>query len=126
MIYASAGHDPPVVVRADGSAEQMPGTGGMALGIAPEAIFASNLTENSLTLAPGETLVLYTDGVSEAMNVEQEEFGTGRILQIFNGNPPQNAEDAMTAIFNAVAEFAGEAPASDDITCLALHRIASS
>ena len=126
VTYASAGHDPPVVVRADGSAEQMPGTGGMALGIAPEPVFASNLTENSLTLAPGETLVLYTDGVSEAMNVDQEEFGTERILHIFDGKPPRNAEDAMTAIFGAVAEFAGEAPASDDITCLALHRNASS
>ena len=78
-----------------------------------------------MTLAPGETLVLYTDGVSEAMNVDQEEFGLQRLLQIFNGKPPQNAKEAMTAIFDAVAEFAGEAPASDDITCLALHRSAS-
>ncbi len=125
VVYASAGHDPPVVVHTDGSAEQMPATGGMALGIAPETIFASNLTENSITLAPGETLILYTDGVSEAMNVEQEEFGTQRLLQIFAGNPPQSAEQAMNAIFKAVADFAGDAPASDDITCLALHRSAS-
>ncbi|WP_420623512.1 PP2C family protein-serine/threonine phosphatase [Candidatus Poriferisodalis sp.] len=125
VVYASAGHDPPVVVHADGSAQQMPATGGIALGIAPEAVFTKNLTENKMTLAPGETLVLYTDGVSEAMNVDQEEFGTQRLLQIFNGRPPQNAKEAMTAIFDAVAEFAGEAPASDDITCLALHRSAS-
>ncbi|WP_419552838.1 PP2C family protein-serine/threonine phosphatase [Candidatus Poriferisodalis sp.] len=125
VVYASAGHDPPVVVHADGSAQQMPATGGIALGIAPEAVFTKNLAENKMTLAPGETLVLYTDGVSEAMNVDQEEFGTQRLLQIFNGRPPQNAKKAMTAIFDAVAEFAGEAPASDDITCLALHRSAS-
>ncbi|WP_420443396.1 PP2C family protein-serine/threonine phosphatase [Candidatus Poriferisodalis sp.] len=125
VVYASAGHDPPVVVHADGSAHQMPATGGIALGIAPEAVFAKNLTENKMTLAPGETLVLYTDGVSEAMSVDQEEFGLQRLLQIFAGKPPQNAKEAMTAIFDAVAEFAGEAPASDDITCLALHRSAS-
>ena len=126
VTYSSAGHDPPVIVRADGSAEQMPGTGGMALGVAPEAVFAANLTEETITLAPGETLVLYTDGVSEAMNVDQEEFGTERILGIFEGNPPQSAEEAMSTIFEAVSAFAGEAPASDDITCLALHRSAAS
>ncbi|WP_419841104.1 PP2C family protein-serine/threonine phosphatase [Candidatus Poriferisodalis sp.] len=122
LVYASAGHDPPVIVRADGSAERMSATGGMALGIAPEAVFASNLAEQRLTLAPGETLVLYTDGVSEAMNVEQEEFGTDRLLQLFADRPPRSAEEAMHAIFDAVSAFAGEAPASDDITCLALHR----
>ena len=125
VTYATAGHDPPVVVHANGTATQMPGTGGMALGIAPEAVFASNLAENTLTLAPGETLVLYTDGVSEAMNVEQEEFGTERLLRMFEGSPPQDAKEAMSAIFEAVAAFAGEAPASDDITCLALHRSAT-
>ena len=125
VTYSSAGHDPPVVVRPDGSAEQLPGTGGIALGIAPEPIFTTNLTENTVTLAPGETLVLYTDGVSEAMNAEQEEFGTDRLLRVFEGNPPQHAADAMTKVFGAVAEFAGDAPASDDITCLALHRNAT-
>ncbi len=126
VTYASAGHDPPVVVRADGSAEQMPGTGGMALGIAPDAVFSSNLTEKTITLSPGETLLLYTDGVSEAMNIDQEEFGTERLLRIFESGPPQSAQEAMIAIFDAVHSFAGEAPASDDITCLALHRSAAS
>lgn len=125
VTYATAGHDPPVIVHADGSAEQMAGTGGMALGIAPEAIFESTLSEHTLTLARGETLVLYTDGVSEAMNVEQQEFGTERLLRIFEDKPPRDAQEAMTAIFDAVHEFAGEAPASDDITCLALHRSAA-
>ena len=125
VTYSSAGHDPPVVVRPDGSAEQLPGTGGIALGVAPEPIFTTNLSENTVTLAPGETLVLYTDGVSEAMNAEQEEFGTDRLLRVFEGNPPEHAADAMTKVFGAVAEFAGDAPASDDITCLALHRNAT-
>ncbi|WP_420609677.1 PP2C family protein-serine/threonine phosphatase [Candidatus Poriferisodalis sp.] len=122
VTYSSAGHDPPVVVRADGHAEQLPAMGGIALGIAPEDIFVKNLTEHTITLEPGETLLLYTDGVSEAMNVYHEEFGIAQILTLFEGNPPNNADEAMKTVFDAVTEFAGEAPASDDITCLTLHR----
>ena len=122
VTYSSAGHDPPVVVRADGSAERLPAMGGIALGVVPEEIFAMNLKEHTFTLEPGETLVLYTDGVSEAMNNEQEEFGTERILRMFEDKPPK---EATTAIFDAVHDFADEAPASDDITCLALHRSAA-
>ncbi len=125
VTYSSAGHDPPVVVRADGSAERLPAMGGIALGIAPEDIFVMNLKEHTFTLGPGETLILYTDGVSEAMNVEHEEYGTARLLELFAGSPPKSADEAVTAVFDAVAEFAGEAPASDDITCLALHRDAA-
>ena len=122
VTYASGGHDPPVVIRADGSAEQLPVTGGIALGIAPEEVFAANLNEHTVTLQPGETLVLYTDGVSEAMNVDHEEFGTSRLLGLFAGRPPSSSREAMTAICDAVAEFAGDATASDDITCMTLHR----
>ena len=119
--YASGGHDPPVVVHADGKASQLPSTGGIALGIVPGLSFA----EETVKLEPGETLLLYTDGVSEAMNVDQEEFGIKRILELFNGRPPRDADEATAVIFEAVAEFAGEAPASDDITCLTLHRSAA-
>ncbi|MDE0135544.1 MAG: SpoIIE family protein phosphatase [Acidimicrobiaceae bacterium] len=125
VTYSSAGHDPPVVIRADGTAERLPAMGGIALGVAPEEIFKTNLKEHTFVLDPGETLLLYTDGISEAMNVDHEEFGTARLLELFVGNPPTSADEAMTAVFNAVTEFAGEAPASDDITCLALHRNAS-
>ena len=125
VTYSSAGHDPPVVVRADGHAEQLPAMGGIALGIAPEDIFVKNLKEHTITLEPGETLLLYTDGVSEAMNVYHEEFGIAQILKLFEGNPPKNADEAMKTVFDAVTEFAGEAPASDDITCLTLHRNSS-
>ena len=122
VTYSSAGHDPPVVIRVDGSAEQLPAMGGIALGVAPEELFKANLKEHTFSLGPGETLLLYTDGVSEAMNIEHEEFGTARLLELFVGNAPKSADEAMTTVFDAVREFAGEAPASDDITCLALHR----
>ena len=125
VTYSSAGHDPPVVIRSDGSAERLPAMGGIALGVAPEEIFKMNLKEHTFTLEPGETLLLYTDGVSEAMNVDHEEFGTTRLLELFAGNAPKSSDEAMTAVFDAVHGFAGEAPASDDITCLALHRNAS-
>ena len=77
---------------------------------------------NTVNVGPGDTLFLYTDGVSEAMNVEAEEFGMERLAAIFAETPPNDAEDTTMAVFKAVHTFAGETPQSDDITCLTLHR----
>ena len=70
---------------------------------------------------PGDALILYTDGVTEAMNEEQEEFGVDRLRDVFKNSPPVNAEDATERVFEAVHRFAGEADQSDDITCMVLH-----
>ena len=71
LTYANGGHSNPLVVHTDGSNEELPTTGGIALGVMPNLEYR----EASVTLAPGDTLILYTDGVSEAMNSEGEEFG---------------------------------------------------
>ena len=118
--YASGGHNSPLVVHADGSTELLPLTDGVALGLMPDLTYL----ENTVTLAPGDTVVLYTDGVTEAMDSEDNEFGDERLLAIFGGKPPTGGRSANDAVFAAVSEFAGETPQSDDITCLALHRSA--
>ena len=61
-------------------------------------------------------------GVSEATNLQGEEFGTHRLRSLFSGAPPISAQEANAAVLKAVAEFAGDQAQSDDITCLALHR----
>ena len=66
--------------------------------------------------------MLYTDGVTEAENDECEQFGLERLREVFAGSPPRNARKANAAVFKAVKAFAGDAPQSDDITCLTLHR----
>ena len=116
--YASGGHDPPLIVRSDGSSELAPPTGGVALGVAP----GIGYRHNEVHLEPGDTVVLFTDGVTEAMNAENEQFGIERLREVFAGNPPTDSEQANRAVFEAVRDFAGDNPQSDDITCLTLRR----
>ena len=116
--YASGGHDAPLLVRPDGSSELLPLTGGIALGIIPDMEYA----ENSITLNPGETLILYTDGVTEAMNNAEEQFGVPKLQEVFRNDAPKSAEDAVEKIFDAIRTFADGASQSDDITCLTIRR----
>ena len=118
FIYASGGHDPPLQVQPDGSSMSLPLTGGIALGLLPELSYR----QNSVTLEPGETIVLYTDGVSEAMNGEEEQFGLERLCEAMAARPDEDAQTANQTVFQAVSVFVGDTPASDDITCLTLRR----
>ena len=116
--YANGGHNPPIIVHPDGTSTLLPATGGIALGVAPNFQYE----ESSVILDPGDTLVLYTDGVTEAMNAEGEEFSLDRLRDLFTNVPPRNPKETNEAIFEAVRVFAGDTPQSDDITCLACRR----
>ena len=116
--YANGGHNPPIIVHPDGSSALLPATGGIALGVAPKFQYE----ESSVILDPGDTLVLYTDGVTEAMNAEGEEFGLDRLRDLFTNAAPRSPKETNAAIFEAVSAFAGDTPQSDDITCLACRR----
>ena len=116
--YANGGHNPPLLVHPDGSSEELPLTGGIALGLVSDFKYV----ERTLRLMPGDALILYTDGVTEAMNEDLEEFGVPRLIKVFQVDPPSSAEDTTGRVFEAVHDFAGEADQSDDITCLVLHR----
>ena len=116
--YANGGHNEPLLIKPDGSSSLIPRTGGIILGVMAGMEFA----DNTINIGPGHTLFLYTDGVSEAMNVTAEEFGMERLAVIFADTPPSDAEETTMSVFEAVHAFAGETPQSDDITCLTLHR----
>ena len=116
--YANGGHNPPLIVHRDGSSTILPLTGGVALGVAPQFEFSTD----QCRLEPGEALVMYTDGVSEAEDLDSEEFGMDRLLEVFAGAPLESAQAANDAVFAAVREFAGDRSQSDDITCLVLLR----
>ena len=118
ITYANGGHNPPVIIHADGSSTMLPMTGGIALGVAP----GFKYEQSTFTLGPGETIILYTDGVTEAMNGDGEEFGVDRLRDLFAGAPPRTPREASDAILEAVSAFAGDTPQSDDITCLTLRR----
>ena len=117
LTYANGGHNSPLVVHPDGTSALFPLTDGIALGIAPDLSYK----QNTVTLSPGDSVIFYTDGVTEAMNSEEEEFGLGPLSEFFRTNPPENPEETTAAVFDAVNAFAGEMAQSDDITCLVLH-----
>ncbi len=115
--YANGGHNPPLLVKADGSSSLLPLTGGIALGVAPNIDYSSQ----SVTLAPGESVVMYTDGITEAINTQGEEFGVERLGEVAAQIGGQDAQAANLAILQAVKEFAGDAPQFDDITSFVLR-----
>ena len=116
LTYCNGGHNPPLIVHPDGSSTLLGETDGIALGIMP----GFEYEQHSVELAPGDILLLYTDGVSEAMNADAEEFGMERLQEVFRAAPPKTAEEANQLVFAAVHDFAGGTPQSDDITCLTL------
>ena len=116
--YASGGHDSPLVVHADGTATLLPHTGGVALGVMPGIEYQTH----SVTLEEGDTVILYTDGVTEAQNSNGEQYGLERLRETFRGRAPKAAGTATSEVFSSVREFAGDAPQFDDITCLALSQ----
>ncbi len=118
LTYANGGHNTPLIVHADGSSTLLPLTGGIALGVMDGLPYQ----QRTITIAPGDTVILYTDGVTEAMNGAGEEFGVERLCDIFAAAPPKDSQEAVMAIFETVNAFAGETPQSDDITCLTFRR----
>ena len=117
LVYANGGHNPPLLVHGNGSSDILAQTGGIALGLLPDNDYA----EQTVTLEPGEAVVMYTDGVTEAVNGEAEEFGMDRLQGVFGATPHTNAQDANRAVFQAVSDFTGDTPQFDDITGLTLY-----
>ena len=114
LTYANGGHNPPIILKADGSTELLPLTGGIALGVVDEFKFECEIA----TLAPGDSVVLYTDGVTEAIDSNDEEFGLERLQELCTGQVGKNPHEANVAILQGVKEFVGDTPQFDDITCL--------
>lgn len=113
---ANAGHTPPVILRGDGTASFITLAPGMVAGYLEDLKFVGV----EIGLAPGDTLFLYTDGVTEAMNMENELFGDDRLLAAFSPEV-RDAGEVMAEVQSAVAEFAQDAPQADDITMLAIR-----
>ncbi|CAD7848355.1 MAG: Serine phosphatase RsbU, regulator of sigma subunit [Olavius algarvensis Delta 4 endosymbiont] len=114
--YTNAGHNPPLVVRPAKAPRFLADTGDTALGIDEDLSFH----EAAVTLAPGDTLFMYTDGVTEAFNDRQEEFSEARLQQTLSGAQAGEVSETALTVLDSVKRFAGEVPQSDDIAILAL------
>ncbi len=116
LTYVNAGHNPPLLFRpGTDEAERLRGRG-IALGILDEI----EVEVVQIGLGPGDTLVLYTDGVTEATNEKDEEYGLERLEAFVSALPELPAEAVIDAIVKDVAKFAGTAPQFDDITLMVL------
>ena len=114
LSYANAGHNPPLLMPAEGMVRQLPGTGGVAMGVMP----GLNYAEGRAMLTAGDTLVLYTDGISEAMDRDGHEYTEARLIGSLTESHRQSVEIVMSSLMDSVNRFVGGAPQSDDITCL--------
>lgn len=112
--YSNGGHNPPLVVRAGGTVASLPLTGGSPVGIMPQMEFG----EGSVVLQADDTLFLYTDGVTEAMNQAEEMFGESRTMEELK-HGKSSASELVKSMREALCSFVAGAEQSDDITMLA-------
>ncbi len=119
LTFCNAGHNPPLIIRADGKWEELSG-GGPVLGILPTVEYQ----EHRIRLEVGDTLVIYSDGVTEAANMAQDEFEVERLAQCVVENRERSAAKIVEAVNKAVAEYTSVAPQSDDITLVVARRVA--
>ena len=115
LLSANAGHEHPTLRRADGSYELIVSRHNIALC----AMDGIEYRTNSSTLAEGDSVFLYTDGVTEATDSETELFGDERLMSALNKNPAASPDEVVNNVRQAINEFVGEAEQFDDITMLA-------
>jgi serine phosphatase RsbU (regulator of sigma subunit) len=116
LSYVRAGHDVPLIRRASGSLEWLE-TGDLPLGIDASARF----TCGTATMAAGDLLVIFTDGLIEAVNAADQEFGESRVLDVLRSSGPLSAQATLKNLLSAVDAFVGHTRQHDDITCLLLR-----
>jgi phosphoserine phosphatase RsbU/P len=117
--YVSAGHTDSVLLRADGSTLKLHSTG-LPLGLLPPGL---PFDETHVRLDPGDVLVLYTDGVSEAVNGDGEEFGETRLCDIVRRLAGEPSATIVGRVFDAIDSFADATSQFDDITLMVLRRL---
>ena len=114
--WINAGHCPPLVVRASGGVELLDASG-CPVGLFPMSPFG----QEQVLLKPGDKLVIYTDGVSEAENHGAQQFGEERLIELVKGYARASAAEIHKAIIDAVAQFTAGAPQNDDVTLVVLE-----
>lgn len=118
VIFSNGGHNPPMLVRRDGSCEKLV-EGGLALGVLPDARYE----ERPVALRDGDVLVLYTDGVSEAENTRGEQFGEQRLQDLVRRHAHVPAAEILERIVGAVREWTTGKGTTDDVTLIVVRKL---
>jgi phosphoserine phosphatase RsbU/P len=117
--YVNGGHNPPIVLRGDGETLVRLDTGGPAVGLLPSCTYA----QGQVTLAPGDVLVAFTDGISEAMDATDTDWGEERLIEAIQSNRDLGPQDLITRIVCAADAFVAGAPQHDDMTVVAVRSV---
>ncbi len=113
--YSNAGHNPPYLIKNDGTVHKLEPTRDIILGCFEEKQFSTK----KIQLNPNEGVVLYTDGVTEALDKENKEYGEGRLERLLSSLQPLNVDKIVQGVEQDIATYTHGAPQSDDITLLA-------
>ncbi len=119
--YARAGHEPPLLLHADGTVERIPHSPGMALGLWDKV----TLDERDIMLPHGSTLLLFTDGMTDCRNPEGEVFGLERIKQKLSELNHNNAQQICDHLFETLKKYQEGSKQDDDVTLVAIHALSS-
>ena len=127
VAIARAGHELPLLGRFEPSSggchPRFIGSEGMPIGMVPDALFASTIADQIESFAPGDILVLYTDGITEAPNEDGKEFSGARLADVVRLCSRQGAKEINDAVLEAVGRFSGDVPQHDDLTLVTVkHR----
>lgn len=118
LSYANAGHEHPIVLSSSGSVNRLV-TGGIMLGMMDDFPFQ----DDSVQIHPGDIMVIFSDGVTEAMNGEEVQFGDARLRDTIIEHRNEDARTMLESIVSTVKSHAGAAPQMDDITILVVKRL---
>ena len=118
LAYANAGHNRPLWLRVGTGESEELAARGIALGVLEDI----ELEEREIDVAPGDLLVFYTDGVTEAMDDGGQQFGKERLRQVLAANADGSAQEVLAAVEDAVRAFTGNTPQSDDIALFVVRR----
>jgi sigma-B regulation protein RsbU (phosphoserine phosphatase) len=116
-VFANAGHNPPLLLRADSRVEWLD-AGGCPLGIIPMMKY----DEARERLAPGDVLVIFSDGVTDAINPQGDDFGEHRLAQVVSDHRGESAAAILDAVNHAITDWAAGTPLPDDLTLLVARR----
>jgi sigma-B regulation protein RsbU (phosphoserine phosphatase) len=118
LIYVNAGHNNPVLRRRTGSIERLE-AGGVPLGVMEDATYESGES----ILQPGDWLAIFTDGVIEAENTQQQEYGEARFIGMLHSGVMTTPDVLLDSILTDLDRFAGNAPQHDDVTCVLMRAV---
>jgi sigma-B regulation protein RsbU (phosphoserine phosphatase) len=122
LLLSRAGHDPALLFRKETGKVELLRSPGLALGVDGGTVFERVTKDQEIELFPGDCVLFYTDGVREAVDADEEEFGMERMSETFRLAAPLGAESILNRMQQELRQFTGEGPQMDDITLVAIEK----